>query len=166
MGAFVAVGEMFDQPEFAGYWLTRVAELLRRQGNVFLAQQNIKTPSQSVSTLLFIAKNKGASISDVSHALCISHQLATQRVQTLVEFSYVRFQKDTRDQRRKILLLTEEGRAQLRLLEKAFEVANKAFLNLEEELGFDIIDIAKKTEKALIRRSIEERAGELEREVI
>jgi DNA-binding MarR family transcriptional regulator len=162
----VAVGEMFDQPEFAGYWLTRVAEIVRRQGNVFLGQQNIQIPSQSVSTVLFIAKNKGESISDVSRALGISHQLATQRVQALVELSYVRFEKDTRDQRRKILLLTEQGRAQLKLLEKAFEVANKAFLKLEEELGFDIVDIAKKTEKALIRKSIKERTGELETEVI
>jgi len=122
-------------PAFIAYQLERLAELIVAQGNDMLDAAGIIFPSRAVSTVLFIGKHQPTSTADIARALGQPHQVATQRVDLLIQLGIVERIDDPDDRCRKLLRLTRQGTAQFDVLTARLAKAGLAFEALSDELG-------------------------------
>ena len=122
---------------FIANQLERLADLIVLQGNEMLDASGIEFPSRTVSSVLFVGENEPASTADIARALGQPHQLATQRVDLLIQLGIFERISDPDDARRKLLRLTPKGREQFQILSDQLEKAGQAFSALFAEIGCD-----------------------------
>ena len=123
---------------FIANQIERLAEVIVAQGNEMLESAGIQFPSRAVSTVLFVGENEPASTADIARALGQPHQLATQRVDLLVQLGILERIGDPDDARRKLLRLTPAGQAQFRILTDQLDKAGQAFSAMFAEIGCDL----------------------------
>ena len=123
---------------FIANQLERLADLIVLQGNEMLDASGIEFPSRTVSSVLFVGENEPASTADIARALGQPHQLATQRVDLLIQLGIFERISDPDDARRKLLRLTPKGRDQFQILSDRLEKAGQAFSALFAEIGCDV----------------------------
>ena len=143
---------------FTGYWLTRAAELMRRQGDAFLEAQGVSLPSQCVSMMLALQSAGPVSITEIAGRLGISHQLARQRLQAMLALNYVRETGSKSDQRKREIALTVAGRREATRLNETLNLAEHVIASLLEEIGVDLVSVLKAFERALLERSLLDRS--------
>lgn len=147
-----------DGAAFTGYWLTRAAELVRRQGDAFLVAHGVSAPSQCVSMMLTLDTEGPLGVTEIARRLGISHQLARQRLQALLGEKFARERRDKTDLRKRHVALTPKGRREVALLSETFVHAEHAFVTLFDEIGVDVIRALKNLEAALLTSSILDRS--------
>ena len=123
---------------FIANQLERLADLIVLQGNEMLDASGIEFPSRTVSSVLFVGENEPVSTADIARALGQPHQLATQRVDLLIQLGIFERISDPDDARRKLLRLTPKGRDQFQILSDRLEKAGQAFGALFAEIGCDV----------------------------
>tara|TARA_R110000782_G_C14795521_1_gene411324 strand:- start:1321 stop:1806 length:486 start_codon:yes stop_codon:yes gene_type:complete len=134
---------------FIAYQLERLTELIVAQGNDMLDAAGITFPSRAVSTVLFIGEHQPTSTADIARALGQPHQVATQRVDLLIQFGIVERVDDPEDGRRKLLRLTGKGADQFRTLTARLAKAGQAFEALFAEIGCDLPAVLQRAADAL-----------------
>jgi DNA-binding MarR family transcriptional regulator len=134
---------------FIANQIERLAELIVSQGNDMLEASGIKFPSRAVSTVLFVGENEPASTADIARALGQPHQLATQRVDLLIQLGILERIGDPDDARRKLLRLTPAGREQFRILTERLDKAGQAFSAMFAEIGCDLPAVTRRVAATL-----------------
>jgi hypothetical protein len=81
---------------FVANQLERLVEVIVTQGNDMLEAAGIRFPSRAVSTVLFVGENEPTSTADIARALAQPHQLATQRVDLLIQLGILERMKAIR----------------------------------------------------------------------
>lgn len=142
---------------FLANQMQRLVDLIVEQGNDMLAAAGVSIPSRCVSTLLLIHERQRISVADIAAALCLPHQLVTQRVDLLENLNIVAREIDPTDTRRKIVTLTGLGRDQYRILDKQLQKSAKAIRALQQEVGVELSPIILDLIQALKRKSLRER---------
>lgn len=145
------------QHAFLGNRLSRLVEMIVEQGEVLLREADISFPARAASTILIVAQKGVVSTSDIARELAQPHQVATQRVELLIKNGLIEKRTDPSDARRKLLALTKRGTDEARRLETVLEHAQFAFLQLFEELGVDISDIALQAMRSLENKPLVDR---------
>ena len=74
---------------FVANQLERLVDVIVTQGNDMLDAAGIEFPSRTVSTVLFVGENEPTSTADIARALGQPHQLATQRVDLLIQIGII-----------------------------------------------------------------------------
>jgi len=64
---------------------------------------------QAIRLLQYIEKNEEATIGDLAKHLDVSHNTASEHIKRLIQKGYVTKQRSNQDERKVIVLLTEEG---------------------------------------------------------
>jgi DNA-binding MarR family transcriptional regulator len=140
--------------------LLRLVETIANQGEVLLASGGIRIPPRAISTVLMIGELDNVTAANIASALDQPHQLATQRIDLLIELGLVTRTPHATDNRRKVLKLTTDGQAQYALMMDMLGHIRAAMEALYEELGCNLADMATKAVEALQDRPLIERIGE------
>lgn len=137
--------------------------LMEKQAAPVYEQFGLTIPDITSSTLCIIAEYKKASLLEVASALKISHQLAAQRVKTLLQLGIISTEKDQSDKRRTYYSLTAKGRKKNKLLNGYLIKAERAVLALNQELGIYLMQLLVKVNQSFSKLSLYQRiSGEEE----
>ncbi|HMM68396.1 MAG TPA: winged helix DNA-binding protein [Dokdonella sp.] len=134
---------------FVANRLTALVDLIALQGDSLLQDAGVSIPSRAVSCVLLVGDQGQASAADIAKALDQPHQLATQRIEALIQLGLLKRMEDPGDGRRKILALTAKGKDQYARLNGRLAEAEQAFLGLFAEIGCDLPAVLERTLQAL-----------------
>lgn len=134
-------GNLFSDA-FLGNRLALLVDLIVDQGDTLLNEAGLSFPSRATSTILLVSKRENLSAADIADELDQPHQLATQRVDSLVKLGLLERRNDPMDARRKTLSLTKKGKKEATILEATLRDAQLAFQGLYQELGVNLGSIA------------------------
>ena len=135
----------------------RAANFVSTQGELLLQDEDLSFPSRASSAVLYVGEHESASAADIASALELPHQLATQRVQLLLDLGLLERVADTQDGRRKILKLTAKGVSEYHRLTKVLDEASQALAMLFDEIECDLLSKVERLIAALRDRSLMER---------
>lgn len=116
----------------------QLASLLYEQMEDCLAARDLKLPGYATSIVQTLYHAGPQSISDIAGRLRLSHQLASQRVKWLVREGFAETAPGAKDARRRIVSLTEAGRAEGDKLQAFLPVLDAAYTDLFEEIETDL----------------------------
>ena len=142
---------------FVANTLERLAALIVEQGEDLFRDAGLTFPARAASTVLLLGERARLSAADLAKTLGQPHQLVTQRVNLLVELGIVSRTGDSRDARRRILVLTAKGKRQFEELKTRLALAETAFAALFAEIGCNLPDVALRAIAALERSSVRAR---------
>ena len=131
--------------------------LINEQADIVYKDIGIKFPVVASSTVLYLAKSKQGSLTEIAKGLGMSHQLISQRVKILLNLELITKHPAPNDKRKTIYTLTEKGEEQSKLLLDYCVGAEKAFNNLSETVGVDLLATINKAIVALHDTSFAER---------
>lgn len=134
-------GNVFSDA-FVGNRLTMLVDLIVDQGDRLLKEAGLSFPSRATSTILLVSQRENLSTADIADELDQPHQLATQRVDSLVRLRLLERRNDPMDARRKTLSLTHKGKEEAAILQATLRDAQLAFQGLYQELGVNLGSIA------------------------
>ena len=145
---------------FLAHFSRRLSDLIIDQGTKLLEQKGIVTPTTAISTIYFLDKNSKVTLADLAKALDVTHQMVTQRIQTLEKLGLVYRQANPEDKRAKTLHLTELGAEEAIKLKPFTKQVSAAFDSLNEQLGCDLMAKIREAELALIEKPMSKRIEE------
>ncbi len=145
---------------YLSHFCRRLADLINEQGAELISEMNIDTPSTAISTMLFLEKHKLATVASLADELGVTHQMATQRVNALEKLKLLTRQYSKHDKRAKFVILTQKGHDEVQQLIPFTIKINKAFDDLESEIGCQLSQIIRKTELSLIKTTLKQRISE------
>lgn len=120
---------------FLGHYAMRLGDILARQGEELLKEKGWQTPSLSVSTVLFLSSKGEATVTDISVAVGVSHQLAAQRINELEKLGLVKRVPNEQDKRSRLIVLTDSGQKEAGELDQFVQETSRALRVLEEEIA-------------------------------
>ncbi len=147
-----------DDNTFLGRLLDQLSAVVEDQTAAVFEQAGVIIPVRSCSMMVTLDLRTDASTADLADALGITHQLATQKLGKLMKLGLVRRQPDPADARRKRVVLTDLGRAQLDRLHGTTPLFERAYAGLFAEIG-DLAQTLRSARAALHHRSIAERGA-------
>lgn len=133
------------------------AFLIEKQAESVYKKLGIHFPVITSSTVHHIGTAKEASLVEIARALEISHQLTSQRVKTLIDLDIIEANKDSQDKRRTVYSLTRSGKRQFTKLCDYLDKAEAVFVELNQELEVDFLELLKRAKLAFLERTIYQR---------
>jgi DNA-binding MarR family transcriptional regulator len=142
---------------FLAHRLRRASELILEGSSEALRRYDYAGPARSASTLLLLDELGSASITEIASRLRLSHPLIIKLCRALAEARLVREEGDTKDRRRRLIALTEEGRAQVRRINSFSRALSETFSEMFAEAGADLFEAVEKFEAAAARTPVASR---------
>ncbi|MCF6439297.1 MarR family transcriptional regulator [Pseudoalteromonas luteoviolacea] len=154
--------ESLDQA-FLAHFCRRLSDLISEQGAAAIHSYGITTPSTAISSMYYIEKNNGATVAELAEALCVTHQMATQRTHTLVKLELICRKPNPEDKRAKTLHLTELGKKEVMQLKPLTSKMTEIFTELTQQIECDLLQKVREAEKALIDTPLMQRLEALDK---
>lgn len=107
-----------------------------------------------------LARKEGLGVNDIAEVLGISHAAVSQMYGAMERKGLLTVQEDDRDRRRKLLFLSQEGRAAVEKLEPIWSAVGESTDQLLADTGHDVMRIIAAIEEALDRKGLFERVKE------
>lgn len=145
------------RPAFLGHMADRLDTIISKQSKQMLKDAGAQTPAHSVSVILYLLKNGEASVAEMARRDGQSHQLITSRIGPLERLGLLTTEKDSNDERRKLCRLTEQGRADAKIVRSITRQIARSLKALIDEIGFDLLDALERAEKSLSRLPLQDR---------
>lgn len=139
---------------FLAHRLRRIQELILEGTGEALAEAGFKGPPRSVSTLLLLSEQGPMGVTEIGQRLRLSHPLIIKLSRALAAAGLVRSEVDPDDSRRRLIRLTEAGKAQAALVEAFLSRIGSAFEAMFAEGGHDLLAAAAAFEQAAERRPV------------
>jgi DNA-binding MarR family transcriptional regulator len=130
---------------------------MEKQAAVVYEKMGLIIPVITSSTLCFISEQKEASLLEVARALGIPHQLAAQRIKTLLQLDIISGNKDPSDKRRTNYALTAKGHKQNKLLDTYLIKVEQTFIELNKELDIDLMLLLEQVNNCFAKCSLYQR---------
>ncbi len=144
---------------YLAHFARRLSDLINEQSSALTQRYGLLTPPSSISTLLFVDQNPGKTVAELAVALGVSHQMATQRINSLIKLSLIERQPADYDKRAKVIQLTQQGKQEIAKIEPFIIEMNFIFNDLENEVGHAVSLILMKTEDLLLKSTLIERVN-------
>ncbi|HEX8571711.1 MAG TPA: MarR family transcriptional regulator [Allosphingosinicella sp.] len=142
---------------FLAHRLRRLAEAFVDGYGRWLPTLGIDAPPRSLSTLLLLEREGPLGVTEIAARLRLSHPLLIRLTRALEARGLTRAERDSGDGRRRLIALTEAGRAQAQALGGAIRVIDRAYEDLLRETGIDMMEGCARVEAACRALSFEER---------
>lgn len=142
---------------FTAHRLRRLAELFVDGYAAWLPGFGVTAPARSLSTLLLLAEAGPLGVTEMAARLRLTHPLLIRMTATLEAQGLIAFQADERDARRRPASLTAKGRAEAARVKAAVAVIDRAYAELFDEIGADLLEIAARVETAALSEGFEAR---------
>ena len=147
---------------FLAHFSRRLSDLIIDQGTKLLESHGITTPTAAVSTIYFLKEKENVTVADLAKALDVTHQMATQRANTLESMGLILRQPNPQDKRAKTLHLTELGSAEANKLRPITRKVTQVFEQLNKQIECELMSKIRQAELALIDKPLVERLKEIE----
>jgi DNA-binding MarR family transcriptional regulator len=156
----------YYQYEYRSAFLASMAGRLRDQicveADEIFKSNNMATPVNDVSYMLYLKENGSTSIAELARAQDYSHQRVALRINLLKKLKLVTRIIDPKDQRRKLIKLTAKGQKEMAFLQKMYTETSMAIEHLFKEIDVDLMDKISDALDALKKRSLPDRLREIE----
>jgi DNA-binding MarR family transcriptional regulator len=157
MPASTDLPNALDDISFLGRLSEALSQTIEDQTRDLFADAGIVIPVKSCSLLTALRQAGEASAAQLARTLGQSHQLVVQKCPALLRLGLITQHADAADGRRKLFRLTDDGAAQMALLDAYSEGISAVYKRLFEETG-NTHAVLLKTLKALEDRPLSERA--------
>ena len=137
--------------------LRQLADQISLESRPILRQRGISTDPKTISVLMFVAGKSRTTTAEIARALGLSHQLATQRVNRLLDQQLIEIVSDSSDSRLRPVQLAAEGEAEVRQLTPVIEQLDAVLRQVFEEIDSDPVAIANDMFEALSQHSLQTR---------
>lgn len=154
-----ARADELDDISFLGRLSEALSLRIEEQTRALFDSAGIVVPVRSCSLLTALGQAREASVAELARTLGQSHQLVLQKCPALLRLSLITQQADPADARRKLLRLTDEGRAQLGRIDAYRTRIAGVYRHLFDEVG-DAHGAILRTLEALETRPLRERIEE------
>lgn len=142
---------------YMAHYCRRLADLIIEQGGELIREMKLLTPSTAMSSVLYLDKNPQSTVAALADALGVSHQMATQRINSLAKLGLVERVSSGQDKRSKAINLTKLGRAEVKQLAPFSKRMTQVFEQLETELDCNLSKVVRQAEIALINKPLKQR---------
>jgi DNA-binding MarR family transcriptional regulator len=139
---------------FMAHRLRRASELILEETSKLLLDEEIEGPARAASTLLLLRDNGPTGITEIAFRLRLSHPLIIKLSAGLAAAGLVRDESDPRDNRRRLLALTDKGLAETQRIDAFSDAVGRAFEAMFEESGADLFAALEGFEAAAERRPV------------
>lgn len=147
-------------PAFLAHLLRRLADELVRAGATWYPEVGVTAPPRTASTLIALDDRGPLGVTEIAALLRQSHPLVIGWVKLLTDLGFVDTQTDPQDGRRSIIVLTDEGRAEVRRLRAALVIMEKASQKLMDEASPELFEALWRMEEAVRRKPFTDRLRE------
>lgn len=147
---------------FLAHFSRRLSEIIIEQGSRIIESHGITTPTTAVSSIYFLMEEDKATVAGLAEALGVTHQMATQRVNTLEKLGLVFRKPNPEDKRAKSIHLTELGTKEGKKLQPITAKINIIFEQLNNQIECDLMTKIRQAELALIKAPLQKRIKELD----
>ena len=151
-------------PTFIGLQLVQLSDIIDWQGDKLFSELGHAFPSRCVSTLIFLSREKPATVTEIAVFLGISHQLVGHRLKELKSEGLVQEQEDPSDSRRRLISLTRRGKTRAAKVAALCGEIEQVFGKVFSEIGINLFDALIKAKTALADRDISMRLSDARRE--
>ena len=136
--------------------LRRASELVLDGYERWLPEAGIRVPARAMSTMMLL-RQAPLGVTQLAARLRLTHPLMIKLVAMLEAGGFVTTEQDPRDARRRPVSLTALGRAEAERIERALDVMDRAFEELCQEAGCDLLAALTAMEKANRAEPLERR---------
>lgn len=137
--------------------LRRASERIDRDGSRVYAAQGIRFEQRWYGTLRQLSEHdRPMGVGEIAAILRITHVSVSEASRSMEKAGLIVSQASAEDGRRRLLALTEQGRAMVARLTPLWDAFNAAARELDAEAG-DIVRLLDRLDDALDRRSMFER---------
>ena len=145
-----------------GSRLKRLSEQLAQEVAEVYKGNGIEFEPRWFPVFSYIANRGSASITAIADGVGITHPAVNQMAQELLASGLIEQADDPQDKRRRLLALSNEGRATYERLKPAWKVLHASVSDAMSECGIDLVNALAILERALDRQSLTSRYEQLE----
>lgn len=149
---------------FINLIIRRLSRRLSAEGDYYFGRRGLKIPSRATAIAVYLGHHDGVSIATVADALGYSHQAVANSVAELQKVGCVTVRASEVDLRVREIIVTEEGRAEIKKLTSMLDQIRSVFESIFAETGVDLFAAIRDFEMALDRQSLVERLIDTEPE--
>jgi DNA-binding MarR family transcriptional regulator len=142
---------------FLAHRLRRLAETFLDGYGRWLPSVGITAPPRALSTLLLLDDDGPLGVTEIAGRLRLSHPLLIKLTGNLEALGLTRTARDPEDGRRRLIALTEAGRDQAARIRSAVEILDRAYGELADEIGIDLMEACARAERACLAISFDKR---------
>ncbi|AOT11138.1 MarR family winged helix-turn-helix transcriptional regulator [Pseudoalteromonas luteoviolacea] len=142
---------------FLAHFCRRLSDLISEQGTTVLQRYGITAPSTAISSMYYLEQNNGVTVAELAAALCVTHQMATQRIHILIKLNLVCRKPNPKDKRAKTLHLTDLGKQEVMQLKPLTSKMTEVFTDLIQQIECDLLQKVREAEKVLIETPLIQR---------
>lgn len=147
-------------PAFLAHLLRRLADELVRAGASWYPEVDVTAPPRTTSTLIALDDRGPLGVTEIAALLGQSHPLVIGWIKQLTERGFVDTQSDPQDGRRSIIVLTDEGRAEVGRLREALIIMERASRQLMDEVSPGMFEALWRMDEAVRRKTFIHRLRE------
>ena len=137
--------------------LRRLSETFVEGYSEWLPSLGVTAPARSLSTLLLLEREGPLGVTELGARLRLSHVLMIKLVAALEAEGFAAPRPDPGDARRRPIGLTRSGREQVRKVERAILILDRAYAELGRRIGVDLLDAVERIERACREQPFDER---------
>ncbi|HER43931.1 MAG TPA: MarR family transcriptional regulator [Candidatus Eisenbacteria bacterium] len=140
--------------------LKRLGDRLKAEATRLYNARGVEFNDSWFLVAFLLSRNEGLSVTDMADMLGISRAAVSQMYKAMERNGLLVVHTDDRDKRRRLLYLTEEGRAAVTALEPIWNAVGKCTEDLVRETGQDVLKALSDIENELEERSLFERVSD------
>ena len=118
--------------------VSQLSSLLYEQMERYLVSRGLRLRGYTTSMVQTLHYAGPQSITELAGSLQLSHQLASQRVRSLVGEGFATIERGAQDRRRRIVTLTANGSAEAEKLQGFLLDLEASYTDLFDEIGLDV----------------------------
>lgn len=158
---------MFNLEDFGvlaiGTRLKRLSDLIFKQTDELYKSRQIALPARSFPIFQLLAANGSTSVTILAEQLGLTHPAISQMSKKLAAQGWLYFEQDSKDERKRMLLLTPQGYEMVDKLNPLWDLLRQVIHNILQVSGPSLIDNIQVIERALEKQSLVDRVEALER---
>jgi DNA-binding MarR family transcriptional regulator len=144
-------------PAFTAHRLRRLSDAFVDACGQWLARQGLSAPPRSISTLRLLLESEPLAVTEIAARIRLSHPFIVRTVADLERLGLVTLGRDAKDKRKRMVGLTDKGRAEAQAFLATAEPLAAAYASLFEDAGIDLAVALDAVEKAHRAKGMAER---------
>lgn len=142
---------------FLGKKADDLSQLISKQSKSIFDKKGIIVPVKSTSLVICLDNKQKLSVVEIANQLEQSRQLIIQKIPKLEQLGLIKLETVSGDKRRKLYVLTDTGKEQVKIILKIQNDITSIYLNLFDEININLFDAIDKTIKSLNSKNLDQR---------